>query len=83
MLEAYPSASLQESALFPPANTAVLSIILCEKMQADKNASGQYRFTATYNLDWQNTGDKFATIRELLLNLQRRSARTRAYRDSQ
>lgn len=48
-------------------NTAVLSIVLCEKMQADKNIAANIAFTATlHNLDWQNTGDKFATIRELL-----------------
>ncbi len=48
-------------------NTAVISIILCEKMQADKNVAANIAFTATlHNLDWQNTGDKFSTIRELL-----------------
>lgn len=48
-------------------NTAVISIILCEKMQADKNVAANIAFTATlHNLDWQETGDKFSTIRELL-----------------
>lgn len=48
-------------------NTAVISIILCEKMQADKNVAANIAFTATlHNLDWQESGDKFATIRELL-----------------
>ena len=48
-------------------NTAVISIILCEKMQADKNVAANIAFTATlHNLDWQQSGDKFATIRELL-----------------
>ena len=48
-------------------NTAVISIILCEKMQADKNVAANIAFTATlHNLDWQESGDKFSTIRELL-----------------
>ncbi|MBT6490290.1 MAG: hypothetical protein HOK97_11045, partial [Deltaproteobacteria bacterium] len=48
-------------------NTAVIAIILCEKMQADKNVAANIAFTATlHNLDWQETGDKFSTIRELL-----------------
>jgi hypothetical protein len=36
-------------------------------MQADKNVAANIAFTATlHNLDWQQSGDKFATIRELL-----------------
>ena len=48
-------------------NTAVLTIVFCERIDADKNLAANIAFTAAlHDLDWRGHGDRLMTIRELL-----------------